>query len=96
VAEARASAAREWHALQAMPLEGEDKALLEQALQARVRADQAAETLQRILQAKDIPRAGPVRRSRAVSAVDPLIERRSGADRPARGNCAPKRWCRRN
>ena len=32
VAEARASAAREWHALQAMPLEGEDKALLEQAL----------------------------------------------------------------
>ena len=29
--------------MQALPLEGEDKALLEQALQARVRADQAAE-----------------------------------------------------
>ena len=67
VTTARASAAQEWHALQALPLEGEDKALLEQALQARVRADQAAETLQRHPAGEGHPRPRPVRRPRVVS-----------------------------
>ena len=75
VSEARASAAREWHALQAMPLEGEDKALLEQALQARERADEAAATLQGILQAKDIRALGRFADRELYPAVDPLIER---------------------
>ena len=75
VAKARARAAQEWHALQALPLEGEDKALLEQALQARVRADEAAETLQRILQAKDIRALGQFADRELYPAIDPLVER---------------------
>ncbi|MEF9978994.1 MAG: ATP-binding protein [Stenotrophomonas sp.] len=75
VSKARASAAQEWHALQALPLEGEDRALLEQALQARVRADQAAETLQRILHAKDIRALGQFADRELYPAVDPLVER---------------------
>ena len=83
VANARAGAARDWHALQAMPLTGEDKALLEQALQARVRADQAAETLQRILQARDIRALGQFADRELYPAIDPLVERLDRID--ARG-----------
>ena len=79
VAAARATTAQEWHALQALPLEGEDKALLEQALQARVRADQAAETLQRILQAKDIRALGQIADLRQV--VLEVGRRTVGGDR---------------
>ena len=75
VREARRLAAHEWHGLQALPLEGEDKALLEQALQARVRADQAAATLQGILQEKDIRALGQFADRELYPAVDPLIER---------------------
>ena len=75
VTAARNSAVQEWHALQALPLQGEDKALLEQALQARVRADEAAARLQGILQAKDIRALGQFADRELYPAIDPLVER---------------------
>ena len=72
---ARVTAAREWQAFQALPLEGADRALLEQALEARADADHAAETLAGILQARDIRALGRFADRELYQAVDPLVQR---------------------
>ena len=65
----------EWAALQQADLGPEDRALLDQALQVRPRADAAMEILRKALQARDIRALGKFADSELYSAVDPLGER---------------------
>ncbi|MFT4178439.1 MAG: ATP-binding protein [Thermomonas sp.] len=75
VTEAQAATQSDWEALQAMPLAGDDKALLEQALLARPRADEAAASLHRILQSRDILELGRFADRELYPAIDPVVER---------------------
>ena len=75
VERARATAAAEWDALQAMSLQGEDHALLQQALEERGRADRAAAKLSEVLDARDIRALGRFADGELYPAVDPLVER---------------------
>ncbi|MEO6154412.1 MAG: hypothetical protein ABIP16_01635, partial [Thermomonas sp.] len=73
---AKAATETEWVALQQATPEGtEDRTLLDQALQARSRADAAIETLYKILQDKDIRALGKFAVTDLYPAVDPLSER---------------------
>ena len=72
---ARTEAATEWKAVQASRYEGEDRALLEQALEARPRADEAAAALHRILQKRDILALGRFADRELYPATDPLAAR---------------------
>ena len=72
---AGAASEREWTALQAMKLEGDDEALLEQALLARPVADEAAASLRRILRERDIRALGRFADRDLYPAIDPLVER---------------------
>ncbi len=65
----------EWTALQQMDLGPEDRALLDQALQVRPRADAAIATLHEVLQAKDMRALGKFADSELYLAVDPLAKR---------------------
>ena len=80
---AQADMAREWQALQAMPLDEESRALLEQALRARPRADKAAASLREILRQRDILALGRFADRELYPAVDPLVQRLERID--ARG-----------
>ena len=62
----------EWAALQQMDLDPEDRVLLDQALQARPRADAAIATLRKTLQGKDMRALGRFADSELYLAVDPL------------------------
>ena len=73
--QAQTTAETEWAALQQMHLDPEDKALLDQALQVRPRADAAMATLRNALQAKDVRALGKFADSELYVAVDPLAER---------------------
>ncbi|RZA16663.1 MAG: PAS domain S-box protein, partial [Lysobacteraceae bacterium] len=72
---AQATMAREWQALRNAGLEGEDRALLAQALQARPRADEATRTLRGILAGRDIRALGRFADNELYPAIDPLVER---------------------
>ncbi|MFS8136729.1 MAG: ATP-binding protein [Thermomonas sp.] len=72
---AQANTEAEWTALQQTELGPEDRALLDQALQERPRADAAMETLRKALQRKDIRALGKFADSELYLAVDPLGER---------------------
>ena len=72
---AKATTEAEWTALQETDLGPEDRALLDQALQVRPRADAAMATLHGLLQAKDIRALGKFADSELYLAVDPLSER---------------------
>ncbi|MEO6226350.1 MAG: ATP-binding protein [Thermomonas sp.] len=72
---AQATTEAEWAALQQTELGTEDRALLDQALQARPRADAAMATLRNALQAKDVRALGKFADSELYLAVDPLSER---------------------
>ena len=80
---AQATIANEWRALQAMPLDEESKALLDQALLARPRADEAAESLSQILGRRDILALGRFADHDLYPSVDPLVQRLERID--ARG-----------
>ncbi|MGV8943918.1 ATP-binding protein [Thermomonas sp.] len=73
--QAHATAETEWAALQQMDLDPEDQALLDQALQARPRADAAMAWLRGALQNKDVRALGKFADSELYVAVDPLAER---------------------
>jgi two-component system sensor histidine kinase EvgS len=72
---AQANTEAGWEALQQTELGPDDRALLDQALQARPRADAAMVTLREALQAKDIRALGKFADSELYLAVDPLGER---------------------
>jgi PAS domain S-box-containing protein len=72
---ASATAEAEWKTLQAERLGGDDDALLAQALQARVQADEAVADLRAILRARDIRALGRFADRAMYPAVDPLTER---------------------
>ena len=72
---AQAAAEQEWALLQARELDAEDRALLQQALQARPRADAAVASLRRALQARDIRALGRFADRELYPAIDPLTER---------------------
>ncbi len=73
---AKAATETEWVALQqATPQGTEDRALLDQALQARPRADAAIATLYKTLQDNDIRALGKFAVTDLYAAVDPLSER---------------------
>ncbi len=72
---ARARASAGWEALQAAPLQGEDRSLLEQALQARPRADAAIARLRAALEAKDVRALGRFADAELYPAMDPLVVR---------------------
>ena len=84
VERARATAAAEWDALQAMSLQGEDHALLQQALEERERADRAAAKLSEVLDARDIRALGRFADGELYPAVDPLVERLARIDERGR------------
>ncbi|MEO5630089.1 MAG: ATP-binding protein [Thermomonas sp.] len=65
----------EWNALEHAQLGPDDRALLDQALQARPRADAAIASLHDALQAKDIRALGRFADRELYPAVDPLSER---------------------
>jgi PAS domain S-box-containing protein len=75
IGQAQATMDREWRALQAMPLDDESRALLEQALRARPRADKAAASLRTILHQRDILALGRFADRELYPAVDPLVQR---------------------
>ena len=75
VERAQAVTETEWKALQATGFAGADRALLEQALQARVRADEAADALREALVAKDVRALGRFADRELYPAVDPLTQR---------------------
>ncbi len=69
---AQATIDDEWRALQASAFAGEDRALLEQALQARARADAAATSLRNALVAKDVRAIGLLADRELYPSIDPL------------------------
>ncbi|WP_240125679.1 ATP-binding protein [Thermomonas alba] len=75
LARAQDTAAAEWQALQAMPLDPESRALVEQALRERVRADRALAELQDIVRRQDILALGRFADHELYPAVDPLVAR---------------------
>lgn len=75
IEQAQATMDREWRALQAMPLDEESRALLEQALRARPRADEAGDSLGTILRQRDILALGRFADRELYPAVDPLVQR---------------------
>ena len=64
-----------WAALERMPHTEEQAAVFEQVARARVRADTAAETLRRILEAKDIVALGRFADTELYPAIDPVTTR---------------------
>ncbi len=64
----------EWKAVQAHR-DGDDRALLDEALQARPRADAAMANLRKVLLAKDIRALGRFADKELYPAIDPLAER---------------------
>ncbi|RZA20036.1 MAG: response regulator [Lysobacteraceae bacterium] len=72
---AQASMDTEWAALQASDFQGDDRALLVQALQERPRADAAVERLRAALVAKDVRTLGRFADSELYPAIDPLTKR---------------------
>ena len=72
---AKATTETEWAALQQDELSPEDRALLDQALQARPRADAAMATVRKALEKKDIRALGKFADTELYLAVDPLGER---------------------
>ncbi|WP_256645911.1 ATP-binding protein [Thermomonas paludicola] len=75
IARAQANSAKEWAALQAMPLDDESRALLQQALLVRPRADAAMANLRQILQQRDILALGRFADRDLYPSVDPLVQR---------------------
>ncbi len=72
---ARADIDTEWKAVRPDDYSGDDRALLNLAVQARDRADAAADTLRRALVAKDIRALGRFADSELYPAIDPLTQR---------------------
>ena len=72
---AQATIEAEWTALQGTEFVGDDRALLEQALLARPRADAAAQELRKALVAKDVRALGRFADQELYPAIDPLTER---------------------
>ncbi len=64
----------EWNALQQVDLDSEDRALLDQALLVRPRADAAMATLRKAVQAKDARAVGKLADSELYLAVDPVVK----------------------
>ena len=83
IEQTQAAVNQEWRALQAMPLDDESRALLEQALRARPRADEAIDSLRAILRQRDILALGRFADRELYSAVDPMVQRLERID--ARG-----------
>ncbi|MDI1252221.1 ATP-binding protein [Thermomonas sp.] len=73
--QAQTTTETEWTALQQTELGLEDRVLLDQALQARPRADAAMATLRKALERKDIRALGKFADTELYLAVDPLSER---------------------
>lgn len=100
VAHAQATTDVEWKALQAMPLDADSRALLEQALLARPRADEAVGSLRRILRKRDILALGQFADRDLYPAIDPLVQRleridargQVRADALVRGEISRGRW----
>ncbi|WP_449446880.1 ATP-binding protein [Thermomonas brevis] len=72
---AQAETEAEWTSVRVDQYDGEDRALLEQALEARPRADEAAETLHQILRQRDILALGRFADRELYPATDPLAQR---------------------
>lgn len=83
IEQTQATVNQEWQALQAMPLDDESRALLEQALRARPRADEAVDSLRAILRQRDILALGRFADRELYPAVDPMVQRLERID--ARG-----------
>lgn len=76
VEQAQVTIDAEWQALQASEFAGDDdRALLQQALQARARADAAVDTLRHALRAEDVRALGRFADGELYPAVDPLTDR---------------------
>ncbi len=73
VDEAQAAIARDWTQLEAMPHDGEQRALFVQADRARARADAAVATLRAILERRDIVALGRFADTELYPAVDPVL-----------------------
>ncbi len=72
---AQAAAEQEWALLQARDMDAGDRALVQQALEARPRADAAVASLRAALQARDIRALGRFADRELYPAIDPLTAR---------------------
>ena len=97
---ARLAADVEWRALEKDRFGFDDRALLEQALQARPRADAAVDNLRRAMAARDVRALGRFADRELYPAMDPLTERlqriadhaQRRADDVVRADLAHGRW----